>query len=79
MKKDIHPEYHSATVSCAGCGNSFVTGSTLKEIKVAVCSKCHPFYTGKQRFVDTEGRVDRFKKKYAQFSMVAGKPSANQQ
>lgn len=63
MKEKIHPNYQQTTVSCA-CGCSFETGSTRKEIKVEICSKCHPFYTGVQRFVDAGGRVDRFKKKY---------------
>jgi len=67
MTKDIHPEYNNALVHCA-CGNEFETGSTLKEIKVEICSKCHPFYTGKQRMVDTAGRVERFKNKYAKFN-----------
>ena len=65
MKKDIHPEYHQATVYCAGCNTTFVTGSTLPEIRVSVCSNCHPFFTGKQKLVDTEGRVDRFHRKYS--------------
>ncbi len=65
MKKDIHPEYYKATVHCA-CGNDFETGSTLKEIKVEICSKCHPFFTGKQKLVDSAGRVERFRTKYAQ-------------
>ena len=65
MKKEIHPNYHIAKVTCA-CGNSFEVGSTAKELRVEICSMCHPFYTGKQRFVDTAGRVDRFKKKYRQ-------------
>ena len=64
MKEGIHPEYYQATVTC-NCGNTFVTGSTKKDIHVEICSKCHPFYTGdRQRIVDTTGRVDRFKKKY---------------
>ena len=67
MKKDIHPEYHKALVHCA-CGNEFETGSTLKEIKVEICSMCHPFFTGKQKLIDTAGRVERFKKKYAKFN-----------
>ena len=66
MKKDIHPEYHKALVHCA-CGHEFETGSTLKEIKVEICSQCHPFFTGKQKLVDTAGRVERFKKKYAKY------------
>jgi len=62
MKKDIHPTYHAdAKVVCA-CGNSFTVGSTVKEIHIEICSNCHPFYTGKERLVDTAGRVDRFKK-----------------
>ncbi len=65
MKEGIHPEYHRAVVHCSGCGNSFETGSTIPEIRVSVCSSCHPFFTGKQKLVDTEGRVDRFKRKYA--------------
>ena len=63
MKTDIHPEYHEATVRCA-CGNEFTVGSTMKEIKVEICSNCHPFFTGKQKLVDTEGRVEKFLKKY---------------
>jgi large subunit ribosomal protein L31 len=63
MKDGIHPEYHKAVVRCA-CGETFETGSTKKELRVEICSKCHPFFTGKQKFVDTGGRVDRFKKKY---------------
>ena len=64
MKKGIHPEYHRCTVTCVSCGNTFETGSTLKEIKVDTCANCHPFYTGKQRFVQSDGRVDRFNRKY---------------
>jgi large subunit ribosomal protein L31 len=60
MKKDIHPKYHTATkVSCA-CGNAFTTGSTMPEIKTEICSACHPFYTGKQKLVDTARRVEKF-------------------
>jgi len=64
MKPDIHPNYESATVHCA-CGNTFQTRSTQADIHLDVCSVCHPFFTGKQRLVDTAGRVDRFNKKYA--------------
>ena len=64
MKKGIHPEYHRCTVTCVSCGNTFETGSVLKEIKVDTCANCHPFYTGKQRFVQSDGRVDRFNRKY---------------
>ncbi len=63
MKKDIHPKYVDSVVSC-GCGEKFETRSTQAQIKVEICYKCHPFYTGKQRFVDTAGRVEKFQKKY---------------
>jgi len=63
MKKDIHPKYGKSIVSCA-CGNSFETGSTKKSMKVEICSVCHPFFTGKQKIIDTAGRVERFNKKY---------------
>ncbi len=63
MKKDLHPKYGKATISCA-CGNSFETGSTKKNMKVEICSVCHPFFTGKQKMIDTAGRVERFNKKY---------------
>ncbi len=63
MKKDIHPKYEEATISC-GCGNKFTTRSTKKSISVEICSACHPFFTGKMKFVDTTGRVEKFQKKY---------------
>ncbi len=63
MKKDIHPKYEKAIIHCA-CGNSFETGSTKKDMKVEICSVCHPFFTGKQKIIDTAGRVERFNKKY---------------
>jgi len=63
LKADIHPNYVESTVTCS-CGETFKTRSTLPEIKVEVCSACHPFYTGKQKLVDTAGRVERFNKKY---------------
>ena len=63
MKADIHPEYVTCTVSCV-CGNSFETLSTSSTLKVDICSMCHPFYTGTQKLMDTEGRVERFRKKY---------------
>jgi large subunit ribosomal protein L31 len=63
MKKGIHPEYQECTVICA-CGNTFKTRSTKREIRVEICSQCHPFFTGKQRIVDTAGRVEKFRKKY---------------
>ena len=68
MKKKIHPKYYQkCKVSCA-CGNTFYTGSTLPEIKVEICSACHPFFTGEEKFVDTLGRVERFKQKQAKAS-----------
>jgi large subunit ribosomal protein L31 len=63
MKKNIHPKYNPTTVTCA-CGNVLEIRSTVKDIKVEICSSCHPFFTGKQKLVDTAGRVERFKKKY---------------
>jgi large subunit ribosomal protein L31 len=63
MKKDIHPEYVECNITCA-CGNTFATRSTKKEIRVEICSNCHPFFTGKQKFIDSAGRVEKFKKKY---------------
>lgn len=65
MKEGIHPEYHDVTVVCA-CGNTFQTGTTknVSELRVEICSKCHPYFTGKQKLVDTGGRVDKFKKRY---------------
>ena len=63
MRKGIHPDYYQAKVVC-NCGNEFVTGSTKEEIHVEICSKCHPFFTGKQKLVDTGGRVDRFNKRF---------------
>ncbi|MGY8767316.1 MAG: 50S ribosomal protein L31 [Pirellulales bacterium] len=64
MKKDIHPNYQDTNVRC-GCGNTFVTRSTRKEIVVDVCNACHPFYTGKLKFVDSAGRIEKFKNKFA--------------
>jgi len=63
MKQGIHPEYHMTTVTCS-CGNSFETGSTKPNLRVEICAVCHPFFTGKQKFVDMGGRVDKFRKKY---------------
>ena len=64
MKPDIHPEYQAATVRCA-CGSEFQTRSTKPEIRVEICSACHPFYTGKQKLVDATGKVERFRQRYA--------------
>src|SRR6185312_10565885 len=63
MKKDIHPKYEEATVTC-GCGNKFTTRSTRKNITVEICSACHPFFTGKMKYLDTTGRVEKFQRKY---------------
>ena len=65
MKEGIHPKYHKAKVTCT-CGNEFEVGSTVDEIKLDICSACHPFFTGKQKFVDTAGRVDKFFRKYGE-------------
>lgn len=75
MKEGIHPEYKTVKVSCS-CGNAFETRSTLsrEQLLLEVCSKCHPFYTGKQRIVDTAGRVDRFQQKYARRGKTAAAP-----
>jgi len=67
MKADIHPDYVLSTVHCS-CGNSFTTRSTKAELHVEICSQCHPYFTGKQKLMDTAGRIDRFNKKYAKKS-----------
>ena len=67
MKPEIHPEYNDINVTCA-CGNSFTTRSTGDDLNIEICSECHPFFTGKQKLVDTAGRVDRFNKRYARSS-----------
>jgi len=64
MKKDIHPRYITTSVKC-GCGNTFQTRSTVPEMKVDICNSCHPFFTGKLKFVDTAGRIEKFKTKFA--------------
>jgi len=69
MKKEIHPKYIRSKASCA-CGAAFEVGSTKENIKVEICSQCHPFFTGKQKLVDSAGRIDRFKKKYAGFDVT---------
>jgi len=66
MKPEIHPEYHEVTVVCA-CGNTFTTRSTKPEMRLEVCNECHPFFTGKQRYVDSAGRVEKFQRKYESF------------
>ncbi len=66
MKPDIHPEYADSTIKCA-CGNAVEVGSTKQNISVEICSQCHPFFTGKQKLVDTAGRIERFRRKYEKF------------
>jgi large subunit ribosomal protein L31 len=66
MKPDIHPNYSDTTIKCA-CGNTVEVGSTKEKISVEICSQCHPFFTGKQKLVDTAGRIERFRKKYEKF------------
>ena len=63
MRKEIHPEYHLVNVHCS-CGNTFQTKSTVKELRVEICNVCHPFYTGKQKLIDTAGRVEKYQRKY---------------
>jgi large subunit ribosomal protein L31 len=72
MKEGIHPKYHEVTATCV-CGNQVQMGSTKPQIRVEICSNCHPFYTGQQKIVDTEGRVDRFVKRYKLKDQVAAK------
>lgn len=67
MKDGIHPNYHKTNIRCA-CGNEIPSGSTKENISVEICSACHPFFTGKQKLVDTAGRIERFNRKYAQFN-----------
>jgi len=75
MKSGIHPKYVECTVTC-GCGEKFTTRASLAQINVEICSKCHPFYTGKQKLVDTAGRVEKFQRRYAAASYAqTGKPS----
>jgi large subunit ribosomal protein L31 len=74
VKEGIHPDYKQVEVVCA-CGNRFFTRSTAKEIHVEICSNCHPFYTGQQKMMDTAGRVERFRKKYANVGQPAAKPA----
>jgi large subunit ribosomal protein L31 len=66
MKDGIHPEYQDTTIQCA-CGSTVEAGSTKTDIRVEICSKCHPFFTGKQKLVDTAGRIERFRRKYEKF------------
>jgi len=74
MKTDIHPEYHETTIRCA-CGHVLEVGSTKEDIRVEICSKCHPFFTGKQKLIDTAGRIERFRQKYEKFQQKKEKPN----
>ena len=72
MKKGIHPDYHEVTVTCA-CGEKFVTRATKKDLRLEICSKCHPFFTGRQKLIDTAGRVERFTRRYEKKDKAASK------
>ncbi len=72
MKEKIHPQYQEVTVHCS-CGATWKTGSTMKELRLEICSQCHPFYTGTNKIMDTEGRIDRFRNKYAKAAAAAKK------
>jgi large subunit ribosomal protein L31 len=78
MKADIHPNYHELAVTCS-CGNSFTTRSTMKKdaLHLEICSACHPFYTGKQKLIDTAGRVEKFRGKYDKFKKTAKQTETN--
>ena len=75
MKPNIHPQYHEVAVHCA-CGATWTTGSTRKDLHLEICSNCHPFFTGRQKLIDTEGRVDRFTKKFGAQTVEARKTAA---
>jgi large subunit ribosomal protein L31 len=75
MKTEIHPQYQQVQVHCA-CGETFTTGSTKKELRVEICSKCHPYFTGKQKLVDSAGRIDRFQQRYAKKAPAPAAPAA---
>jgi len=70
VKKDIHPKYQLGTITCA-CGNTFKVRSTIGDLKLEICSQCHPFFTGKQKFLDTAGRVEQFRRKYGDYGKKA--------
>ncbi|MFM7718630.1 MAG: 50S ribosomal protein L31 [Actinomycetota bacterium] len=76
MKQEIHPTYEVTSVHCSSCGASFETRSTKQDLRVELCSQCHPFYTGKQRLVDTGGRVERFQRRYGKQTAPAPTPEA---
>ena len=77
MKTEIHPQYQQVQVHCA-CGETFMTGSTKKELRVEICSKCHPFFTGKQKLLDTAGRIDRFQRKYGKKPLTEAGAAASE-
>lgn len=72
MKQDIHPDYQTATVTCV-CGNTFTTRSTVGDIKLEICSECHPFFTGRQKLIDTAGRIDKFNQRFAKSKSLRAK------
>ena len=72
MKTDIHPKYQQTKITCA-CGNVVEVGSTKTDIRVEICSQCHPFFTGKQKLIDTAGRIERFRKKYEKYQTSSNK------
>ena len=74
MKSDVHPNYFETKVTCS-CGNTFTTGSTRKELKIDICSACHPFYTGKLKYVDTAGRIEKFQSKFAARTYASLQPA----
>ncbi len=76
MKADIHPDYVECTVTC-GCGSTFTTRSTTPKINVEICSSCHPFYTGQQKFVDTAGRIEKFMRRYGARQQPAAKKTSS--
>ncbi len=76
MKANIHPEYNDSQVTCV-CGTTWTTKSTKKEIRVDICSSCHPFFTGTQKLLDSEGRVEKFNKRYGNLAAAAKRPTAN--
>ena len=78
MKTGIHPDMHTTTMSCV-CGSTYETISTKKDVRVEICARCHPFFTGNRRIVDTEGRVEKFEQKYKQFNMQKKEAAADEQ
>ena len=78
MKENIHPRYHRCEVTCS-CGETFVTRSTRESLKIEICSACHPFYTGKQKIIDSAGRVEKFQRRYAKFNEAKDAQQKEQQ